>query len=47
MSRLRPFQQTAKAAIFQHWQEGRKNVLLRSPTGSVIFADIVVNVYLL
>jgi len=44
MSRLRPFQQTAKAAIFQHWQEGRKNVLLKSPTGSgktVIFADIV------
>lgn len=44
MSRLRPFQQTAKAAIFQHWQDGRRNVLLKSPTGSgktVIFADIV------
>ena len=44
MSRLRPFQQNAKAAIFQHWQEGHKNVLLKSPTGSgktVIFADIV------
>lgn len=44
MSHLRPFQQTIKAAVFQHWQEGRRNVLVKSPTGSgktVILADIV------
>lgn len=44
MSRLRPFQRTAKASILQHWQEGRRNVLLKSPTGSgktVILSDIV------
>lgn len=44
MSRLRPFQQTIKAAVFQHWQEGRRNVLIKSPTGSgktVILADVV------
>lgn len=44
MSRLRPFQQTIKAAVLQHWQEGRRNVLVKSPTGSgktVIVADIV------
>ena len=44
MSRLRPFQQGIKAAVFQHWNEGRRNVLVKSPTGSgktVITADIV------
>ena len=44
MSRLRPFQETIKASVFQHWQEGRRNVLVKSPTGSgktVILADIV------
>ena len=44
MSRLRPFQSTIKAAVFQHWQGGRQNVLIKSPTGSgktVILSDIV------
>lgn len=41
MSRLRPFQQTAKAAIFQHWQDGRRNVLLKSPTGSVFLPTLL------
>lgn len=44
MSRLRPFQTTIKHAVFQHWQEGRRNVLVKSPTGSgktVILSDIV------
>lgn len=44
MSRLRPFQQGIKAAVFQHWNEGKRNVLVKSPTGSgktVITADIV------
>lgn len=44
MSRLRPFQQSIKAAVMQHWQQGRRNVLVKSPTGSgktVITADIV------
>lgn len=44
MSRLRPFQQGIKTAVFQHWNEGRRNVLVKSPTGSgktVITADIV------
>lgn len=44
MSHLRPFQQTIKAAVFQQWQDGRRNVLVKSPTGSgktVILADIV------
>jgi len=44
MSRLRPYQATIKAAVFQHWNEGRRNVLVKSPTGSgktVLFADVV------
>lgn len=44
MSRLRPFQSSIKAAVFQHWNEGKRNVLVKSPTGSgktVITADIV------
>lgn len=44
MSRLRPFQVGIKSAVFQHWNEGRRNVLVKSPTGSgktVITADIV------
>lgn len=44
MSRLRPFQATIKAEVFQHWQESRRNVLVKSPTGSgktVILSDIV------
>jgi len=44
MSRLRPYQASIKAAVFQHWQEGRRNVLVKSPTGSgktVLFADVV------
>ncbi len=44
MSRLRPFQLGIKAAVFQHWNDGKRNVLVKSPTGSgktVITADIV------
>lgn len=44
MSHLRPFQQAIKTAVFQHWREGRRNVLVKSPTGSgktVITAAIV------
>ncbi len=44
MSRLRPFQTTIKGAVFEHWQAGRRNVLVKSPTGSgktVILSDIV------
>lgn len=44
MSRLRPFQTSIKAAVFQHWNNGARNVLVKSPTGSgktVITADIV------
>lgn len=44
MSILRPFQQSIKAAIFQHWNEGRRNVLVKSPTGSgktVITSSVV------
>lgn len=44
MSRLRPFQIGIKSAVFQHWNEGKRNVLVKSPTGSgktVITADIV------
>lgn len=44
MSRLRPFQIGIKAAVFQHWNAGKRNVLVKSPTGSgktVITADIV------
>lgn len=44
MSRLRPFQLGIKAAVFQHWNAGKRNVLVKSPTGSgktVITADIV------
>lgn len=44
MSRLRPFQQGIKAAVFQHWNDGKRNILVKSPTGSgktVITADIV------
>lgn len=44
MSKLRPFQTTIKASVFQHWGAGHRNVLVKSPTGSgktVILADIV------
>lgn len=44
MSRLRPFQSSIKAAVYQHWNAGARNVLVKSPTGSgktVITADIV------
>lgn len=44
MSRLRPPQQTIKAGIFQKWNEGYRNVLVKSSTGSgktVIFSDVV------
>lgn len=34
MSNLRPFQQSIKSAIFAHWQQGARNVLVKSPTGS-------------
>lgn len=44
MSRLRPFQATIKQQVFEQWSAGRRNVLVKSPTGSgktVILADIV------
>jgi len=44
MSRLRPYQATIKAAVFQHWAAGNRNVLVKSPTGSgktVLFSDVV------
>lgn len=44
MSRLRPYQATIKAAVFQHWAAGKRNVLVKSPTGSgktVLFSDVV------
>lgn len=44
MSRLRPFQHSMKQAVLQHWQQGARNVLIKSPTGSgktVVLADIV------
>lgn len=44
MSRLRPYQSSIKAAVFQQWQAGKRNVLVKSPTGSgktVLFSDVV------
>lgn len=44
MSRLRPFQTTIKGEVFRLWGEGKKNILVKSPTGSgktVLVADIV------
>lgn len=44
MSRLRPFQTEIKKEVLQHWQQGAKHVLIKSPTGSgktVVLADIV------
>lgn len=44
MSRLRPFQQAIKDKVLAHWAAGKKNVLVKSPTGSgktVVLADIV------
>src|SRR6478736_1548380 len=44
MSRLRGYQVAEKLAIFQQWHAGKRNVLLKAPTGSgktVLFADIV------
>lgn len=34
MSRLRPFQQQIKTELYQRWQEGLRNVLIVSATGS-------------
>lgn len=44
MSRLRPYQASIKAAVFEQWASGKRNVLVKSPTGSgktVIFSDVV------
>lgn len=44
MSRLRPFQTVIKHGVFSHWHAGKRNVLVKSPTGSgktVIVADVV------
>lgn len=44
MSRLRPFQHGIVDAVFGHWREGRRNALVKSPTGSgktVITSHIV------
>ena len=44
MSRLRPFQTKLSDAVFACWREGKRNVLVKSPTGSgktVILAYIV------
>ncbi len=43
MSRLRPFQRDIKAGVFNAWGAGRRNVLVKSATGTgktVIMADI-------
>jgi len=44
MSRLRPFQKSIQFEVFAHWNGGRRNVLVKSATGSgktVITADTV------
>lgn len=44
MSRLRPFQFRIKGGVYNFWNAGARNVLVKSPTGSgktVITADIV------
>lgn len=44
MSRLRPFQQQIKSETYAQWQQGKKNILIVSATGSgktVITGDIV------
>lgn len=44
MSRLRPFQISIKQQVFDHWHAGKRNVLVKSPTGSgktVVLADVV------
>ena len=41
---LRPYQEKAKADIYQEWARGARNVLLRLPTGAgktVLFSDIL------
>lgn len=44
MSRLRPPQVKMQAEVFAHWNAGKRNVLIKSPTGSgktVVLADTV------
>lgn len=44
MSRLRKYQADLKAAVFQEWNAGHRNVLAVAPTGAgktVLFADVV------
>lgn len=47
MSKLRPYQQKIKADVFDHWRQQKRNVLVKSGTGTgktVILASIVKDV---